>query len=130
VALVITLVREKKRKPWFLSFVAFCVLIVVGESMLLTTKTEKAEQKKEVKEEVLEVRVCPRGGINIRTGPGTDYEKDPYGPLGKGEELYIVQDEGDWVRFRFAEKNSDWSGWVRKDLTVSKVQWESIKAEE
>jgi len=141
VALVVALVRKKRKKPWVLSFIAFFILAIVGGGISPTTepgkktekpstivKSEKPIQKEETKEKVLEVRVCPRDGINIRIGPGIDYEKDPRGQLKKGEELYIVQDEGGWIRFRFTQESSGWSGWVKKNLTVSKVQWESIKA--
>lgn len=143
VALVVALVRKKRKKPWVLSFIAFFILAIVGGGISPTTepgkktekpstivKPEKPIQKEETKEKVLEVRVCPRDGINIRIDPGIDHEKDPRGQLKKGEELYIVQDEDGWIRFRFTEESSGWSGWVKKDLTVSKVQWESIKAEE
>ena len=75
VALIVALVRKKKKKLWLLSFVVFLVLAIVGGSMLPTTepgkkikkppsivKSKKLVKKKEVKKEVLEVRVCPKDG--------------------------------------------------------------------
>lgn len=143
VMLVVALVRKKKKKPWILSFIAFFILAIVGGSISPTTepgkktekpstivKPEKPIQKEETKKEVLEVRVCPKGGINIRTGPGTNYRRDEASPLVKGEKLYVLEEKAGWIRSRVGSKNSEWSGWIKKDLTVSRAQWESIKAEE
>jgi len=75
--------------------------------------------------EILEVRVCPRDGVNIRTGPGTQFSKVEGGPLVKGEKLYVLEEKNGWVRFRVTPGDVGWSAWAKKDLTVPKDQWES-----
>jgi len=119
VALIVALVRKKKKKLWLLSFVAFLALAIIGGGILSDTesgdKTKKpstaVKPEKTVLEKVVEVRICSRDGVNIRVGPAINYEKDRRGPLKKGERIYILQDERDWVRFRLTKKNSGWSGW-------------------
>jgi len=142
VAIVVALVRKKKKKLWLVSFLVFLVLAIVGGAISPTTEpgrqiekpasTVKSEEpvKKKVKEEVLEIRVCPRDGINIRTGPGIDYGKDEDGPLVKSEKLYVLEEKAGWIRARISSEKSTWEGWVKKDLTVSKGQWEAIKVQE
>lgn len=98
--------------------------IIIGIFSLFETKTHKlvfATSVKE-KEKIIEVRICPRDGINIRTGPGTDYKKDGSGQLVKGEKLYVLEEINGWIRFRVTPKDVGWSGWVKKNLTVSKDQ--------
>lgn len=76
---------------------------------------------------ILEIRFCPKNNINIRTGPGINFEKDPSGQLIKGEKLYVLEEKNGWVRFRVTSNDVGWSGWVKKDLTISKNQWDSNK---
>ena len=130
VALIVALVRKKKKKLWLLSFVAFLALAIIGGGILSDTesgdKTKKpstaVKPEKTVLEKVVEVRICSRDGVNIRVGPGINYEKDRRGPLKKGERIYILQDERDWVRFRLTKRNSGWSGWVKKSLTITEEE--------
>lgn len=74
---------------------------------------------------VIEERFCPRDGVNIRTGPGTSFEKDGVGPLTMGEKIYVLEERDEWLHFRVTESDLGWSGWVKKDLTVSEEEWEA-----
>lgn len=97
------------------------VLFLIS-STFFGCNTNKA--KPMVKEKFVRIRICPRDGINIRTGPGTHYKKDESGQLFKGEKLYVLEETNNWIRFRVTPKDVGWYGWVRKDLTVSKFTYE------
>lgn len=63
--------------------------------------------------------VCPNDGINIRTGPGTNYSKDASGQLFKGENIYVLEEKNGWLHFRVTSGDVGWSGWVLKRLVVT-----------
>ncbi len=78
--------------------------------------------------------VLAKDSVNIRTGPGTNYPKDKSGALAYGEKLHLLEHKSiytdrieDWLRFRVTEEDVGWSGWVRKDLTMSVAEWNSIQ---
>jgi len=62
---------------------------------------------------------CPRDGINIRIGPGTNYSKDASGQLFKGENIYVLDEKDGWLHFRVTANDVGWSGWVFKRLIVT-----------
>jgi len=75
-------------------------------------------------EQILETRICGRNSVNIRTGPGTNYKRDPNGPLMLGETLHVLERKGDWLRFRSTAADKGWSGWVRQDFTLTEQEYE------
>jgi uncharacterized protein YgiM (DUF1202 family) len=79
--------------------------------------------------EALYTLICPKDGINIRTGPGTDFPKDELGPLSKGDTLYVLSYYTGWVKFRVTPHDEGWSGWVLKRL-VAKVEQKTQKRKE
>jgi len=81
-------------------------------------------------EKIIEVRVTPKDGINIRKGPGTSYEMDESGQLIKGEKIYVLEEKDGWIRFRVTLKDVGWSGWIKKDLTILESQKASSKEED
>ena len=91
-----------------------------------TQKTEPVQlQKSESKpfkktEKVLYTLVCAKNGINIRTGPGTNYSKDGTGQTMKGEKFYVLEEKNGWIRFRVSITDIGWSGWVLKRLVEEK----------
>ena len=77
-----------------------------------------------------------RGGVNIRRGPGTNYpvkdedgdgEEDGDGQLVMGEKLHILERRGEWLRFRVTPYDIGWSGWVRRDMTLSETEYARLK---
>ena len=74
---------------------------------------------------IIEQRYCPSDGVNIRTGPGTNFAKDGMGPLTMGEKLYVLEERDGWLHFRVTQSDLGWSGWVKKDLTVTESEWEA-----
>jgi len=70
-------------------------------------------------DDVIEIRVVPKDGINIRVGPGTEFEKDASGTLVKGGKIYVISEQDNWVKFRLSKEDVGWHGWVRKDLTIT-----------
>lgn len=56
---------------------------------------------------------CNSNDVNIRTGPGLEYEIDPIGKLMQGITVFVVEEKGDWVRFTITPNDESWSGWVR-----------------
>lgn len=87
--------------------------------------TDDTSREADAGEKRLEIRICSRDGVNIRTGPGTNYKKDRNGPLMLGENLHVVERKGDWLRFRVTAKDTGWSGWVRQDFTLSEQEYEA-----
>ena len=97
-----------------------------------TQKTEPVQlQKSEPKhikktEKVLYTLICSKDGINIRTGPGTNYSKDETGKTMSGEKFYVLEEKNGWIRFRVTPTDVEWSGWVLKNL-VEKEQKKKTK---
>jgi len=87
------------------------------------------DKKQKNPPDVIEVRVCVTEGVNIRTGPGVNYEKDSTGQLVKGEELYVLEERDGWIRFRCTPQDRGWSGWVNREFTVSKEEWDRAQEE-
>ena len=77
--------------------------------------------------ETKNIRVSTSDDVNIRTGPSVEYEVDEYGPLFKGEKLYVIENSKEWIRFTVAPDDTSWTGWVKKDLTVPKSKWDADK---
>lgn len=74
-----------------------------------------------------EIRVSKNDAVNVRTGPGTNFDIDDTGQLMKGEKLYVIKDSIQWIKFSAVPNDTSWTGWVKKDLTVSKVNWDLEK---
>lgn len=122
------------------------VLVIVGGLFNFFLKkgireeAVKFQPKKEVKQKgptqkaredkILETRVASRDGINIRIGPGTNYQKDESGQLFKGEQLYVLEERSGWIRFRVTLQDIGWSGWVKKSLTGSMAGKREAEIEE
>ncbi len=67
---------------------------------------------------ILETRRMLFEHVTSRTGPGTDYPLDSTGEIFPEEPIYVLENRGDWIRFRVSPKDLGWSGWVRKDQTA------------
>jgi len=93
------------------------------------TKAKEIPSVSSIKKEVTGVRICLRNGTNIRTGPGTNYPIDKSSRLVEGESLYVLEEKDGWIHFRVTIKDVGWSGWAKKDLTVSKQEWDLAKYE-
>lgn len=121
----------KKQPPKMRTQIGCLILFLIFfiPFLIIIYPSKKAPKKSvptvvEKKGGIIEVRVCPRDGINIRTGPGTNYVKDQSGQLAKSERLYVLEEKNGWIRFRVTSKDVGWSGWVKKNLTVSREEWE------
>jgi len=97
-----------------------------------TKKTEPVQlQKSEPKpikktEKVLYTLICAKDGINIRTGPGTNYSKDETGQTMKSEKFYVLEEKNGWIRFRVTPTDVGWSGWVLKRLVEEKQKKKTL----
>ena len=112
-----------KRTLLFLA--AGIVVIIIATNLVRKKEGPKSPKQKSaetIQKEHLYTVVCPKDGINIRTGPGTDYSKEESGPLLKGEKLYVLEESEDWVRFRVTPRDVGWSGWVLKELVEKSAQ--------
>ena len=98
----------------------------VKDSIRIAQKIEKSIRKGG-KGRVKEIRIPMRDIFNIRTGPGDNYPRDKMEKLARGDEIFILDEIGDWVKFRLIPEDTEWSGWVQKDLTVPKQQWDLSK---
>lgn len=74
-----------------------------------------------------EIRVSKNDAVNVRTGPGINFDIDVTGQLMKGEKLYVIKDSIQWIKFSAVPNDTSWTGWVKKDLTVSKANWDLEK---
>ena len=114
------------------------IALLVGYSVIVNllenpSSSDSAEMPPETLERtehetILEIRIS-KDLVNIRTGPGTNYAKDKSGTLTLGEKLYILERQGEWLRFRVTPMNVDWSGWVRRDLTLTEGEYTRRKDE-
>jgi len=89
-------------------------------------RKEKIPQKDEKTEKVIYTMVCGKDGINIRTGPGTNYSKDETGKTMSGEKFYVLEEMNGWIKFRVTPADVGWTGWVLKNL-VEKEQKKKTK---
>ncbi len=84
--------------------------------------SQNANKTKPVKkaDKVMYTMVCGKDGINIRTGPGTNYSKDETGKTMSGEKFYVLEEKNGWIKFRVTPTDVGWTGWVLKSLVEKK----------
>ena len=51
-----------------------------------------------------------------------DSPNESSGDIAPHERLYILEDNGQWLRFRVTPKDQGWSAWVPKRFTISQKQ--------
>lgn len=49
------------------------------------------------------------------------------GKLSRGDEIFILEEIDGRVKFRLISEDTEWSGWVQKNGTVPKQQWDLSK---
>ena len=59
-------------------------------------------------------KICRSNDIDIRIGPGTQYEIDPIGKLMKGVTVFVIDEKDDWMKFTITPNDESWAGWVNK----------------
>ncbi len=78
------------------------------------TSTEEMVSEKQMGSKIVDYSAsCNANEVNIRTGPGTEYEIDPIGKLMQGITVFVVEEKGEWARFTITPNDESWSGWVR-----------------
>jgi hypothetical protein len=92
-------------------------LVVIIVAMAVYMSDLQEQQRVEEDADVIEQRQPIRNGVNVRTGPGTNFSLDRRGPLSSRETLYVVEERNGWVRFRVTPEDLGWSGWAAKRLT-------------
>ena len=80
----------------------------------------------EKEEKFIDICTCIED-TDVYAGPGTNFEKDNSKQPIKGIKLYTLETIGDWIRFRLTPEDSDWSGWIRIDATISWEDYEKLK---
>ena len=96
------------------------------DSIRLVQEIEKSLRKGS-KGKVKEVRVCTQNWTKVRNGPGLHYPKEASEQLSKGDEIFILDEINGWLKFRRTAKDVGWFGWVNKDRTIPKKQWNLSK---
>jgi hypothetical protein len=96
--------------------------------LMLSCGQQESKKNENKKSDIIEIRVIPKNGINIRVGPGTQFEKDLSGTLIKGEKIYVINEEDNWLKFRTTLEDVGWHGWVRKDLTEPLAEKKETKS--
>ena len=66
----------------------------------------KAETLVEVEEEYIQIKETPTGWLNVRQGPGTDYEIML--KVNVGEEFLLMKEEDDWYKIKIDEGLEGW----------------------
>ena len=94
--------------------ISFIVWISPSDQNTKDSQPQNATQQK--KQDILYTVICPKDGVVIRIGPGTQYKKDSSGTLFKGEKLHVLEEKNGWVRFRVTPKDVGWSGWTKQSL--------------
>jgi len=84
------------------------------------------EVKKQLSYSVLYPAKVKNSNVSIRKGPGTDFGKDKKGPLKIGRVVYIVEEKGNWSRFKFSKEGKSWSGWTLGKF-LTKIDENAIK---
>lgn len=110
-----------KNKIGYILIAILAIAIIIGINSKLKKKLPEPVSS------IIEYRVCSKNEIDIRTGPGINYSLDSSGTLVEGEKIYVLKDTLGWLKFRVTENDIGWHGWVKKDLTVTKEQWENEK---
>ncbi|EPB8218037.1 hypothetical protein BFS06_08510 [Clostridium perfringens] len=108
-------------------FAAFAgAVMVAGTLMILGNNTEayaSCIDQNTVKpsNDLYEVPAFIRanGGLNIRRGPGTNYQK--IGWVGQGEYVKMLQVQGKWIYIKYSTPNGCKVGWGYGDYIQSLV---------
>lgn len=89
-------------------------------STITPQRTEPVQQKPNV---LYTCRSFPLGTVienkYIRTAPQMSAPMDNTGDLSPNEQIYVLEDNGEWLRFRVTLKDQGWSAWVPKKFTIS-----------
>ncbi len=104
------------------AFVIVCSLETQPDSRYESNISHKPKEP-QVK---LEIRICIKE-VDIKTGPGEDYEMNEAGQLHVSERIFILTEEQGWLKFRCTPNDVGWHGWVKKAVTVPEAEWEHMK---
>ena len=86
----------------------------------LAVEADGAHNPDSSREDSLEIRTPVVDGLQVRTGPGTDFEPArSIWQVNEGDRLHVVEDTLGWIRFRLRYFDPDWSGWVDRRYTTS-----------
>src|SRR5207245_6854894 len=90
----------------------FVLLILIGA---IGRSCESGGSRSSGSASYSETRRAIREGIVPRTGPGLNFPLDNSGALFPEETIYVLGEQGGWIRFRVSPRDLGWSGWVEKD---------------
>lgn len=110
--------------PFICCFSSSILSLFSDSSSSTTVNRNKTTQ---VKSEIIDMRsTYPLGSTienkYIRTGPSTDSPIDATGDLSPHEKIYVLEEQGDWIRFRVTPQDEGWSAWIPKKLTISEKE--------
>ena len=101
-----------------------------------STKVLSEEQLNSIKENIpiqkknyIEHRKCNVSELNIRNGPGVEFELNDTSPLYKSENMYVLEEKNGWIRFRATPNDVGWEGWASKKHTCSIDEWNKNASE-
>jgi len=108
-------------------FIIYCLNLSIILSLIFiifscseSPNKELEEVKSNISTEIKysEIRAPIKSGINIRTGPGVEFDIDASGQIERSEKIYVLDEMNGWIMFRVTPNDIGWYGWVRKDLTI------------
>ena len=74
--------------------------------------------------DIVETRLVKAERLEVFSAPkGEALKLDE--PIGEGELVYVLEREGEWLRFRTTEKDFGWSAWAPVSLTTLDVGGEA-----
>ena len=98
-------------------------IVVVSTLVLgtphLSVEADGSHNPGSARDDSLEIRTPVVDGLQVRTGPGTDFEAArSIWQVNEGDRLHVVEDTLGWIRFRLRYFDPDWSGWVDRRYTT------------
>ena len=95
--------------------IGIIVIASIVISLLSKSKPTGKQQQNEKINDVIGIRRCIENGVDISTGAGVNYPKDETGQLNKGDKLFVLEENEQWIKFRVTPEDVGWHGWVSSE---------------
>ena len=96
----------------------FFLLVIIGGNLYQASQSTSTKTRTK---RPIEVRICAKSGVNVRNGPGLNYQV--LHKLKRGQVLYVFEEKNGWIRYSGTPKDCGSPLWVKKSLTISELQY-------
>lgn len=116
-----------KMKAWkkvLIFYFGITFLFVVYHSLTKssTQNDPKPVTVAEAKSETIEVRFLTQDSSPYKH-PNLKSQTDPTGKMLKGERVFVLEENGGWIRVRATKNDVGWSAWLLKNRTQSQNEY-------